>query len=97
MGGEKPSGMGRVLSWIAEVVRAGGAGGDRPGGERVVGDGFGMEPGAIPAAACRLLGFTRLSDEMRRRVESIVDELIRPQRLVPRRDRLILADLPVAG
>ncbi|HEX8203938.1 MAG TPA: DUF3320 domain-containing protein, partial [Isosphaeraceae bacterium] len=65
--------------------------------ERVVRDGFGMEPGSIPASACRLLGFPRLSDEMRRRVESVVAGLLQQGRLVQQGDHLVLPALLGVG
>jgi very-short-patch-repair endonuclease len=65
--------------------------------ERVVVDAYGMEPGAIPPAACRLIGFGRVSDEMRRRVASIVDQLVEEKRLVARGDHLVIPDLKVAS
>jgi hypothetical protein len=51
------------------------------------------EPGALPAAACRLLGFARIGDAMRHRVEAIVAGLIRPRRLVRQGDHLVIPDL----
>ena len=65
--------------------------------ERVVVDSFGMEPSAIPAAAGRLLGFNRISDEMRRRVEGIVAAMLAEKRLLARGEHLVIPDLKVAG
>lgn len=65
--------------------------------EGVVADALGMEPGEVASAACRLLGFGRVSDEMRQRLEAIVGELVEQNRLVPRGDHLIVPDLKVAG
>jgi very-short-patch-repair endonuclease len=65
--------------------------------ERVVVDAFGMEPSAIPPAACRLLGFNRLSDEMRRRLDAIVAAMLADKRLIVRGEHLVIPDLKVAG
>ena len=40
--------------------------------EAVVAASFGIEPDALPAAVGRALGFARISDEFRDRVEAIV-------------------------
>ena len=50
--------------------------------ERVIREGYGMDRKDIPAAACRLLGFPRVSDEMRQRVGAVLERLrgIRPPR-----------------
>jgi hypothetical protein len=45
---------------------------------------FGIEPDEIPGVACRLLGFPRLSEEMRRRVDTIVEQMIAEERLTRR-------------
>ncbi len=60
--------------------------------ERVVSDALGMEPDAIPLAACRLLGFARMGDDMRRRVEAIRDDLVARGRLATRGDHLVVPD-----
>jgi hypothetical protein len=65
--------------------------------ERVVVDAFGIEPDAVPPAACRLLGFGRVSDEMRRRVDEVVADLVRQNRLEPRGPHLVMPDLKVAS
>jgi hypothetical protein len=59
--------------------------------ERVVGDALGMDPEAVPAAACRLLGFARVTDEMRARVEAVVAELTRNGRVTARGEQLVLS------
>ena len=59
---------------------------------RAVADAFGMEPDAIPPAACRLLGFPRVGDEMRARVDAAVGRLVAEGRLEGRGDHLIAAD-----
>lgn len=82
--GNGPCGL-RLLEEIALAI------------ERVVRNGFGMEPGAIPAAACRLLGFARRSDEMRRRVDAVVGGIVQQQRLVPHGDHLVIPALQGVG
>lgn len=60
--------------------------------ERVVTEALGMEPPEVAPAACRLLGFNRVSDEMRQRVDAIVEELVRQNRLLKRGDHLLAPD-----
>ena len=60
--------------------------------ERVVADAFGMEPSAIAPQVCRLLGFARLSDEFRTRIDGLVRTLIEDHRLVSRGDQLMVAN-----
>ena len=60
--------------------------------ERVVADALGMAPEAVPLAACRLLGFARMSDEMRGRIDSIVAELMEARRLVSQGSHLVVPD-----
>lgn len=60
--------------------------------ERVVTDAFGMEPTEIATAACRLFGFGRVSDEMRQRVDAIVDDMLQQNRLIKRGDHLLIPD-----
>ncbi len=65
--------------------------------ERVVVDAIGMEPEAIPAAAGRLIGFNRLSEENRKRFEDVIAGLCESKRLVTQGNHLIVPDLKVAG
>ncbi len=65
--------------------------------ERVVVDAFGMEPDAIPVAAGRLIGFSRLSEENRKRLEEVISQLRDSKRLVLQGNHLIVPDLKVAG
>ena len=65
--------------------------------ERVVVDSFGMEPNAIPPAACRLFGFSRLSEDMRRRIDGVVSTMLAEKRLVVRGEYLLIPDLKVAS
>jgi hypothetical protein len=51
---------------------------------RAVADAYGLEPAAVAPAACRLLGFPRTSEEMRRRVDAVVAGLVADGRLEPR-------------
>ena len=59
--------------------------------EHVVLTGFGMPSDDIPVAACRLLGFARVSDEMRTVVCECRDLLIAQGRLEQRAEMLIHA------
>ena len=58
--------------------------------ERVVADAFGMGPGALPSATGRLLGFPRVSDDMRARMEEVVRRMVADGRLVERGGHLIV-------
>ncbi|SIN72078.1 AAA domain-containing protein [Singulisphaera sp. GP187] len=60
--------------------------------ERVVAEALGMEPTEVASAACRLLGFPRVSDEMRQRIDAIVEDLVRQNRLIKRGDHLLPPD-----
>ena len=51
---------------------------------------FGMDAAAVPAAACRLLGFTRVSEDMRARVDIVVHGMILNKQLERQRDQLVL-------
>ncbi|WP_406693837.1 DUF3320 domain-containing protein [Singulisphaera sp. Ch08] len=57
--------------------------------DRAVTEALGMEPTEVASAACRLLGFPRVSDEMRQRIDSIVEDLVRQNRLIKRGDHLL--------
>jgi hypothetical protein len=61
--------------------------------EKVVADSLGMDRNAIPFAVCRMLGFNRMSDEMRTRLESTIQRLIDDGRLVPQGESLIVTSL----
>jgi hypothetical protein len=58
--------------------------------EQVVRSAYGMQPAAIPSAVCRLLGFPRMSDEMRDQVNSLVETMVRDRRLITRGEHLIV-------
>jgi hypothetical protein len=57
--------------------------------EHVVLTGFGMSPDDIPVATCRLLGFARVSEEMRSVVSECRDSLIAQGRLEQRAEMLV--------
>jgi hypothetical protein len=59
--------------------------------EKVVADALGIERNALPFAVCRLLGFNRMSDEMRTRLDSVIEDLIESRRLVLRGGSLVVA------
>ena len=50
--------------------------------ERAVGDALGMAAEAVPQAAGRLLGFPRVGDEVRARIEVVVTMMSESGRLV---------------
>ena len=58
--------------------------------EKVVADALGIEPDAIPTSVCRLLGFPRVSDEMRERVGAIVQEMLAGERLAEQGEHLVV-------
>jgi len=62
-----------------------------------VADACGIEPAAIPPAACRLLGFPRVGEEMRARVDAIVGRMVAEGHLVSRGDHLIGAGVDRLG
>ncbi len=59
--------------------------------EAVVAASFGIEPDALPAAVGRALGFARISDEFRDRVEEIIKDLLAEKRLVEQDGQLVVA------
>ncbi len=59
----------------------------------VVRDALGMPADAVPTASCRLLGFARVGDEMRARVDETLARLIDDRRLVKLGDDLILGPI----
>ncbi len=59
--------------------------------EHVVREGFGMPADDIPIAVCRLLGFSRVSEEMRSVVSGCCDSLVSEGRLRQHSDMLIVA------
>ena len=60
--------------------------------ERVVAGSYGIHRHEAPGAAVRLLGFARLTQEMRTRVESVIGEMIQGGRLLEQGDNLIVGD-----
>jgi very-short-patch-repair endonuclease len=57
--------------------------------EQSVGESFGLEAEDVAVAVCRMLGFARVSDDMRRTVENLRDRLMEEGRLVRRGETLI--------
>jgi hypothetical protein len=43
---------------------------------------YGMEAAQIPSAACRLLGFTAVNEERRKRIERVIQVLLASKHLV---------------
>ena len=60
--------------------------------ERVVAGSYGIRRQEVPGAAVRLLGFARLTQEMRTRVDSVVEEMVQDGRLVEQGDNLVVGE-----
>ena len=60
--------------------------------ERVVAGSYGINRQDVPGAALRLLGFARVTQDMRTRVDSVVDDMIQDGRLVEQGDNLVVGD-----
>jgi hypothetical protein len=58
---------------------------------RVAENSLGIEPAAVPLAVCRLLGFPRMTDEMRIRIEATVREVTESGRLVTQGAHLVVS------
>ena len=50
--------------------------------ETIVEDSYGIQPNEVPGPAVRLFGFMRVTEDMRNRVDSVVDEMTKDGRLV---------------
>ena len=61
--------------------------------EQSVGDSFGLAAEDIAVSACRLLGFARVSEDMRTAVEELRDDLISKGRLALRGETIIRSPL----
>jgi very-short-patch-repair endonuclease len=60
--------------------------------ERVVDQSYGIAPDDIPPLACRLLGFQRTTDDMRARVQLILDTLLQTGRLTSQGNQIIIGN-----
>ena len=60
--------------------------------ERVVASSYGIHRQEVPGAAVRLLGFARLTQDMRTRVDSVVDEMLQDGRLAEQGDNLVVGE-----
>ena len=60
--------------------------------ERVVAGSYGIHRQEVPGAAVRLLGFARVTQDMRTRVESVVDGMIQDGRLAEQGDNLVVGE-----
>ncbi len=60
--------------------------------ERVAQDSYGVAPNDVASGACRLLGFGRVTDEMRAVIDAQRDALIGAGRLVLRGESLVYMD-----
>ena len=58
--------------------------------ERVVAGSYGIHRQEVPGAAVRLLGFARVTQDMRTKVEAVVGDMIRDGRLVEQGDNLVV-------
>jgi hypothetical protein len=59
--------------------------------EATVAASFGIAPDALAAAVGRALGFARISEEFRARVDRIVEEMISAKKLVLQAGQLVVA------
>jgi very-short-patch-repair endonuclease len=59
---------------------------------KAVTDSYGIEATQIPSAACKLLGFSTVSEERRRRVARVIDALVAERKLVEQGGHLKMAD-----
>ena len=57
-----------------------------------VANAYGMEQAQIAATACRLLGFPRLTEEMRATVDPLIDDLLASGHLMRKGEHLTVAD-----
>jgi very-short-patch-repair endonuclease len=65
--------------------------------ERVAQDSYGVDPDDVANGACRLLGFGRVTDELRTVIDTQRDALIAAGRLVLRGESLVLTDGPTSS
>jgi hypothetical protein len=59
---------------------------------KVVADAFGIEPDKITPAVCRLLGFPRMTEEMKKQVDSSVDEMIEKKLLARQGEYMVVSE-----
>jgi hypothetical protein len=59
---------------------------------KVVAGSYGIHRQEVPGAAVRLLGFARLTQDMRTRVDSVVDEMVQDGRLAGQGENLVVGD-----
>ena len=59
---------------------------------RVAAGSYGIDPSDVPAAAGRLLGFGRVTAEMRSRIEPVIRQLVRDGKLIQQGEQLRIAD-----
>ena len=59
---------------------------------RIVAGSYGIHRQEVPGAAVRLLGFARLTQDMRTRVDSIVDEMVQDGRLAEQGENLMAGE-----
>jgi len=57
--------------------------------ERVIQDSYGLAPDEVASYACRLLGFSRITDEMRAVVDEQRDALMAAERVVLKGESLV--------
>lgn len=61
---------------------------------KVVTDSYGIDRGDVPLAVSRLLGFTRVTNEMRARIDPVIGQMINQRQLVQTGGHLALAEGP---
>ncbi len=57
---------------------------------KIVADAYGMDVELVPAAVCRLLGFGRMSEEMRGCVAGVVDQMVKRGRLTRQNGHVVV-------
>jgi hypothetical protein len=60
--------------------------------EKVVAAAFGMPATEIAPAVAKLLGFSRITDDIREQIDLTLEEMVRQKRLLKQQEQLVLAD-----
>ena len=61
--------------------------------ERIVADALGIQPEEVPAGVARLLGLSRVTDDLRQAVSQAVEDLLQSNRIVIRGEFLVFEDV----
>jgi hypothetical protein len=59
--------------------------------EKVVGDAFGMPLEEVAPGVARLLGFPRLTEDLREQIEMVTDQLVQQERLQTRAGQVLVS------